>query len=163
MTSIDWEGEILRVAAKGGSERSVHLHPLSAETLRAYLAVRPQEPLACEALFVSKKRGPFTVRAVEFLVARHAEAAGLGRHVHPHMLRHSCDTHLLRRGAPLEAIRKFLGHQSLASTQVYLHLAPEDVRAALERHSSRRTWPCVWAAAVSRTCTYQGARRTQAG
>lgn len=45
MTSIDWEGEILRVEGKGGSERSVPLHPLAAETLHAYLAVRPQEPL----------------------------------------------------------------------------------------------------------------------
>ena len=112
---------------------------------------------------MSKKRGAFTVRAVEFLVARHAKAAGLDQHVHPHMLRHSCATHLLRRGAPLEAIRKLLGHQSLASTQVYLHLAPEDVRTALERHPIRRTWPRVWATAVSRTCTYQGARRARAG
>ena len=77
VTSIDWEGEILRVAGKGGSERSVPLHPLAAETLRAYLAVRPAEPLAHDVLFVSKKRGALTVRAVEFLVARHAEAAGL--------------------------------------------------------------------------------------
>jgi site-specific recombinase XerD len=44
-----------------------------------------------------------TMPAVEFLVARHAEAAGLGRRVHPHMLRHSCATHLLRHGAPLGA------------------------------------------------------------
>ena len=163
VASIDWEGEILRVEGKGGSERSVPLHPLAAETLRAYLAVRPVEPLAQEALFVSKKRGPLTVRAVEFLVARHAEAAGLDQHVHPHMLRHSCATHLLRRGAPLEAIRKLLGHQNLASTQVYLHLAPEDVRTALERHPIRRTWPRVWATAVGRACTYQGARRARAG
>ena len=161
--SIDWEGEILRVEGKGGSERSVPLHPLAAETLRAYLAVRPTEPLAREVLFVSKKRGALTVRAIEFLVARHAEAAGLDCHVHPHMLRHSCATHLLRRGAPLEAIRKLLGHQSLASTQVYLHLTPEDVRVALKRHPIRRTWPRIWATAVSHTCTYQGARRARAG
>ncbi len=75
------------------------------------------------------------------------------------MLRHSCVTHLLRRGAPLEAIRKLLGHQGLASTQVYLHLTPEDVRTALKRHSIRRTWSRVWATAVSRTRTCQGAPR----
>ena len=96
-------------------------------------------------------------------MARHAAAARLDRHVHPHMQRHSYATHLLRRGAPLEAIRKLLGHQSLANTQVYLHLTPEDVRIALERHPIRRTWPHVWATAVSRTRSYQGARRARAG
>ena len=58
MASIDWEGEILRVAGKGRSERSMPLHPLAAETLCAYLAIRPLEPLAQGALFASKRRGP---------------------------------------------------------------------------------------------------------
>ena len=110
-----------------------------------------------------KKRGALTVRAVEFLVARRAGVARLDQHVHPRTLRHSCATHLLRRGAPLEAIRKLFGHQSLASTQVHLHLTRDDVRTALERHPIRRTWPRAWATAVRRTCTYQGARRARAG
>ncbi|MGC8489516.1 MAG: tyrosine-type recombinase/integrase [Clostridia bacterium] len=114
--SIDGEGEILRVVGKGGSERRVPLHPLASETLHAYLAECPAEPRACEALVVSKKRGLLTVRAVEFLVARHAEAAGLDRHVHPHVLRHARAIHLLRHGASPEAIRKRLDHPSLAST-----------------------------------------------
>ena len=75
MTSIDWEGEIWRLDGKGGSQRSVPLHPLAAETLHAYLAA--PAGAAGRALFVSCRRGALTVRAAEFLVGRHTEVAGL--------------------------------------------------------------------------------------
>ena len=53
-----------------------------------------------------------------------ARKAGISRRVHPHILRHSCATHLLRRGASVYEVQRFLRHASLSSTSVYLHLDP---------------------------------------
>jgi len=75
-----------------------------------------------QALFLSRSGRRIGARAIERSLAAWAIRRGLGRHVHPHMLRHSFASHLLQSSGDLRAVQEMLGHSSIASTQVYTHL-----------------------------------------
>ncbi|MGB8546470.1 MAG: tyrosine-type recombinase/integrase, partial [Azonexus sp.] len=84
-----------------------------------------REQLAAEgerALFVSRRGARLSHRAIQVRLGRQALRAGMPRHVHPHMLRHSFASHLLQSSGDLRAVQEMLGHASIASTQVYTHL-----------------------------------------
>jgi integrase/recombinase XerC len=74
------------------------------------------------ALFISQRGGRLTPRSVQLRLNRWALRAGLGQHVHPHMLRHAFATHVLQSSADLRAVQEMLGHASISTTQVYTHL-----------------------------------------
>ena len=115
-------GEV-RVWGKGAKERIVPVGAAAATALRAWLPVRSELATAAEkALFVGKAGKRITPRSIERRLAAHAVTQGLGRHVHPHMLRHSFASHVLQSSGDLRAVQEMLGHASIASTQVYTHL-----------------------------------------
>jgi len=68
------------------------------------------------------------------IISRIGRLAGIDD-LHPHVLRHSCATMLLRCGMPLEYVREVLGHANLRTTELYLHLLDDDLRGQCEQHS----------------------------
>ena len=74
------------------------------------------------ALFISQRGSRLTPRSVQLRLDRWARQAGLGQHVHPHMLRHAFATHVLQSSGDLRAVQEMLGHASISTTQVYTHL-----------------------------------------
>jgi integrase/recombinase XerD len=66
------------------------------------------------------------------VVKKYAERVGLSDRVSPHVLRHSCATHMLARGADIRVVQELLGHASLATTQRYTKVSPEHLRRAYE-------------------------------
>jgi integrase/recombinase XerC len=74
------------------------------------------------ALFISQRGTRLTPRSVQLRLSRWALQAGLGQHVHPHMLRHAFATHVLQSSGDLRAVQEMLGHASISTTQVYTHL-----------------------------------------
>ncbi|KVW96729.1 tyrosine recombinase XerC [Thiobacillus denitrificans] len=74
------------------------------------------------ALFISQRGARLTPRSVQLRLNRWALQAGLGQHVHPHMLRHAFATHVLQSSGDLRAVQEMLGHASISTTQVYTHL-----------------------------------------
>jgi integrase/recombinase XerC len=74
------------------------------------------------ALFVSQRGSRLTPRSVQLRLNRWALQAGLGQHVHPHMLRHAFATHVLQSSGDLRAVQEMLGHANLATTQIYTSL-----------------------------------------
>lgn len=116
------DGEI-RVTGKRGKTRIVPVGSKAREALAAWAALRASLAGDGEtALFVGQRGRRISPRVVEDRLSRQAIRAGLPRHVHPHMLRHSFASHVLQSSGDLRAVQEMLGHASIASTQVYTHL-----------------------------------------
>lgn len=128
------DGRIL-ISGKGGRERYVPLDPIVDEAIQDYLLSRTSE---IPELFVSKKLGALTPRAIQFMVKKYAQKAQIDKVVTPHKLRHTCATHLLQEGAHLVSIQKLLGHKSLTTTQIYLHITITDLLELSKKHPMRK-------------------------
>lgn len=130
------EGFIL-VEGKGSKQRLVPLSPASIELISEYLIHRADNPIKREGediLFLNRRGAPLT-RVMVFYVIRDAAAmAGINKKVSPHTLRHSFATHLLEGGANLRAIQEMLGHESIGTTEIYLHLDRRRLRNELLEH-----------------------------
>jgi integrase/recombinase XerC len=120
---IDLAARELTVTGKGSKRRSVPIGSHAAEALRSWLGARAACAAAGErALFVSRNGGRLSARSVQTRIGQLAARAGLGVHVHPHVLRHSMASHLLQSSGDLRAVQELLGHASIATTQVYTRL-----------------------------------------
>ncbi len=133
------EGYVL-VEGKGSKERLVPVSATAADALRAYM---PERRLADtkpgeEGIVFLNSRGHRLSRVMVFYIVRSlAESAGVNKSVSPHTLRHSFATHLLEGGANLRAIQQMLGHESIATTEIYLHLDTARLREEILTHHPR--------------------------
>lgn len=132
----------LHVVGKGSKQRVVPVGVPAARALTRWLdQVRPgivqnDEARADHRLFVSMRGLPLERVAVWMLVKKYAAAAGLAK-VHPHVLRHSFATDLLRGGCDLRTVQEFLGHSSVVTTQIYTHVDKSRLRETVTRFHPR--------------------------
>ncbi|MGD8497561.1 MAG: tyrosine recombinase XerC [Chromatiales bacterium] len=123
LADLDLGEGMLRVVGKGRKTRNVPVGRQAREALRRWLGERtklaaPEE----QALFVGRGGRRLSGRSVQQRLRRWAQLQAVGRHVHPHMLRHSFATHLLESSGDLRAVQELLGHADIATTQIYTHL-----------------------------------------
>ncbi|MDP9352546.1 MAG: tyrosine-type recombinase/integrase [Chloroflexota bacterium] len=122
----------VRVQGKGRKQRTVTLNHKACKAIRAYLAVRP--PVDDPRLFITKFGRGIGPRAIENVVAKYLRLAGVaGASVHS--LRHTFGTQHARRGTKPAVIRTALGHESLATTSLYVDLAREEMERELQEHA----------------------------
>jgi integrase/recombinase XerD len=124
---IDFRGRWLRVRGKGDKERMVPLGQPSLQALRAWFGPPRETVLGSRRdpgqVFLNARGGPLTRVGFWKILRRRAVAAGIdATAVHPHILRHSYATHLLRGGAPLRVVQELLGHANLVTTEIYTQL-----------------------------------------
>jgi len=142
---LDLAGHTLRLQeGKGGKPRLLPLGQEAQAWLELYLEkVRPfwlRNP-QCQAVFLDRwGAGPITRCTVSMLVRQLGKKAGLGKAATPHSLRHSCATHMLRRGAGLRHIQQLLGHEQLSSTEHYTRVELTDLRKVLSRCHPRESF-----------------------
>lgn len=127
LSDVDLNTQRVRVRGKGNKERIAVFGGAAARAVKAYLT---QERVGgqSEAVFVNASGQRLTTRTVQNVVHRWAQASGLPPGVTPHTLRHSFATHLLDGGADLKSVQQLLGHESLATTQIYTHISIERLR-----------------------------------
>jgi integrase/recombinase XerD len=132
---------LIRVLGKGSKERLVPLGRMAEASIDRWLdhGGRPEivprrwaRKGDSEALFLNARGGRLTRQGAWETIAKRARAAGLGDKVHPHVLRHSCATHMLARGADVRVVQELLGHASVATTQIYTKVTIEHLRSAYE-------------------------------
>ncbi len=131
------QGYVL-VRGKGDKERIVPLGRAASEALQAYLAgARAQLAGARSSplLFIGRGARRLTRQRVWQMVRALSKASG--RAASPHMLRHSCATHMVENGADLRTVQTILGHADISTTQVYTHVAVDRLKTVLMEHHPR--------------------------
>ncbi len=138
---VDLDGRLVTAFGKGAKERKVPLGRCAADALASYLGPGGREALCpprwarrgdAEAIFLNRRGGRLSRQGAWQIVRAHGERAGLGDHLSPHVLRHSCATHMLDHGADIRAVQELLGHASLTTTQVYTLVSTERLRQVYE-------------------------------
>jgi len=136
---VDLESALLRAFGKGSKERVVPVGRHAIAALTDWLAPGGRPALAPEqwkrradadAVFLNRRGGRLTRQGAWLVVTRWGRIAGLDGKLTPHVLRHSCATHMLDHGADIRAVQEMLGHASVSTTQVYTKVSTERLFAA---------------------------------
>ena len=116
------QGEIM-VLGKGNKQRIVPVGRKAKQALESWIERRGEIALTAEpALFVNNLGKRLSVRGIQYRLNHWAKEKDLGRHLHPHMLRHSFASHVLESSGDLRAVQEMLGHSDISTTQIYTHL-----------------------------------------
>ncbi|HEY2300688.1 MAG TPA: site-specific tyrosine recombinase XerD [Acidimicrobiales bacterium] len=131
----------LRVFGKGSKERVVPLGRYARDALDEWLATTGRGAMAparwarrgdSEAVFLNNRGGRLSRQGAWGIVRRYGDMAGLGDRLTPHVLRHSCATHMLDHGADIRVVQELLGHAAITTTQLYTKVSTERLRAAYD-------------------------------
>lgn len=131
LEQLHLEAAFVTVIGKGNKERVVPVGRQACEALRRYLDTgRPRlvTRRSPGAVFLTRRGTAFAHRTMWARIKRAARRSGVARPVTPHMLRHSFATHLLEHGADLRVIQELLGHASIGTTEIYTHVANQQLR-----------------------------------
>jgi integrase/recombinase XerD len=135
LNDVNLKQRTIRVTGKGRKERLVIFNKTTAAAIDAYLRVRPKS--ADDALFLGRSGRRLSPRQVWHVFRVIYKISGIKLHASPHTLRHSFATHLLERGVDLVTIQELLGHESLATTQIYTNVSFEHKKRAYDEAHPR--------------------------
>ena len=140
-SSINADERYLVVYGKGNKQRVVPISDVALEQISLYVEQTRSLQVAqrgCDDIVFLNRRGRQLTRVMVFYIVKQlAELAGVRKTVSPHTLRHSFATHLLEGGANLRAIQQMLGHESIATTEVYVHIDRTQLRCEILDHHPR--------------------------
>lgn len=148
LRDVDLASWLLRAFGKGAKERIVPLGQHAETALVKWLeppgrgAFVPkvwQRRGDADAVFLNQRGGRLTRQGAWLIVKRYGDMVGLGGKLSPHVLRHSCATHMLDHGADIRAVQELLGHASIKTTQVYTKVSTERLFAAYRAAHPRAT------------------------
>jgi integrase/recombinase XerD len=146
LADVDLGAALLRAFGKGSKERVVPLGRMAREALAAWLGPGGRPELVperwarrgdAEAVFLNARGGRLTRQGAWGVVRKHGRRVGLDDRLTPHVLRHSCATHLLDHGADVRAVQELLGHASISTTQVYTMVSTERLWQVYQRSHPR--------------------------
>lgn len=141
ISNLYFEEEFIKVEGKGSKQRLVPISEKAIREIRLYFMDRnllPIPPEYQDYVFVSRRRKKPLTRVMVFLMIKELVAkAGIQKTVSPHTFRHSFATSLLEGGANLRAIQAMLGHESIATTQIYTHIDTSHLREEILTHHPR--------------------------
>ena len=147
---VDLESALLRAFGKGAKERVVPVGRHAVAALVDWLGPGGRPALVPErwarrgdadAVFLNRRGGRLTRQGAWLVVKRRGGEVGLDAKLTPHVLRHSCATHMLDHGADIRAVQEMLGHASVSTTQVYTKVSAERLFAAYRAAHPRATAP----------------------
>ncbi len=142
ISQLDFDEKVVKIRGKGGKERIVPLSEDSVHWAKKYQEIRHQWLLQhnlkdTKTFFLTRLGKAYSRQGIWKLVKKYAKRANISRKVWPHMIRHSFATHVLRGGADLRAVQELLGHKSISTTEIYTHLAIENLKTMQLKYHPR--------------------------
>ena len=131
---------LVRIVGKGGKERLVPLGEEAVDWIEQFMTGARHDLLGQQMtsdLFPTRRGAAMTRQAFWYRIKKHAQAAGITKHLSPHTLRHAFATHLINHGADLRVVQMLLGHSDLSTTQIYTHVARERLKEIHKTHHPR--------------------------
>lgn len=130
LSDIHFLDKRIKILGKGSKERYVLYGSVLEKKLNLYLQNGYQElnKNKSDFIFLNKNGNPLTTRGVETILDQVLKKSGLNYHISPHVLRHTFATDMLNNGADLKIVQELLGHENLATTQIYTHVSNERLR-----------------------------------
>ena len=130
VSDIHFHDKRIKILGKGSKERYVLYGSVLEKKLNLYLQNGYQElnKNKSDFIFLNKNGNPLTTRGVETILDQVLKKSGLNYHISPHVLRHTFATDMLNNGADLKIVQELLGHENLATTQIYTHVSNERLR-----------------------------------
>jgi integrase/recombinase XerD len=141
LVSLFGKGSKERLVPLGGPARTAVDEWLGPDGRPAMAPDRWRRRSDAEAVFLNRRGGRLSRQGAWAVVRLRAQRAGLGERVSPHVLRHSCATHMLAHGADIRVVQELLGHVSIATTQIYTRVGKEHLRRAYESAHPRAGEP----------------------
>jgi integrase/recombinase XerD len=150
LADVDLDGSLVRAFGKGRKERIVPLGRMARTALEQWFDAGGRPALAprqwarrgdAEAVFLNQRGGRLTRQGAWLVVKARAADAGLADRVWPHVLRHSCATHMLDHGADIRAVQELLGHASISTTQLYTKVSSARLRSVYDAAHPRARRP----------------------
>ncbi len=142
LSDLYFDEGFIRVVGKGSKQRLVPISTLTIKYINIYIdEIRVHLPIQKgfeDTLFLNR-RGKQLTRAMIFTIVKQtATRAGIKKKISPHTFRHSFATHLLENGADLRSIQQMLGHESIITTEIYMHIDRTHLKEVLEKFHPRK-------------------------
>ncbi len=132
----------VRVIGKGDKQRYVPINEQNIRLIQLYLRhIRTAIPVQKgfeDTVFLNRRGKQITRNMVFMIIKGLAQKAGIRKSISPHTFRHSFATHLLENGADLRAIQQMLGHESITTTEIYMHLDRKFLKDVVEKYHPRK-------------------------
>ena len=132
----------IRVIGKGDKQRFVPINEQTQKYINLYInLIRTHLPIKKgfeDTVFLNRNGKQLTRNMIFIVIKNLAEKAGLRKNISPHTFRHSFATHLLERGADLRSIQQMLGHESITTTEIYMHVDKTFLREVIEKYHPRK-------------------------
>ena len=142
ISDLFFEEDFIKVTGKGDKQRFVPIGKVNKKYIHIYrneIRVHQSIKKGFEDILFLNRRGKQLTRAMVFtIIKRLAEKINLGKNISPHTFRHSFATHLLKNGADLRAIQQMLGHESITTTEVYMHVDRTHLAAVMQKYHPRK-------------------------
>jgi integrase/recombinase XerD len=140
LSNLYLDEKFIRVLGKGSKERLVPISERAIEELGYWFACRNEMVIKTgeeDYVFLNRRGAHLTRTMILIMIKKYAEQAGIKKTISPHTLRHSFATALLEGGADLRAIQAMLGHESIATTEIYTHIDTTTLRQEVLQHHPR--------------------------
>ena len=145
--SINLNTGLIRLMGKGGKERYVQISNTSIlEVLKKYYDENEQAIKKSGYFFVNNRESRYTEQSIRLMLKKYTKQAGIERNITPHMFRHSFATYLIEEGVDVSCVQQILGHSSIKTTQIYIHIAAKKQAEILKEMHPRNNMKIVGAA-----------------
>ena len=145
--SINLNTGLIRLMGKGGKERYVQISNTSIlEVLKKYYDENEQSIKKSVYFFVNNRESRYTEQSIRLMLKKYTKQAGIERNITPHMFRHSFATYLIEEGVDVSCVQQILGHSSIKTTEIYIHIAAKKQAEILKELHPRNNMKIVGAA-----------------